>query len=145
MVPSHFSKTDFTRIYSLNRFRRKVHIANDQEVFPHLQCQENLGCLIFQLVISKTNAQSRFQGEAMIFLKHWESECCIDFLQCTVCFQISDQALTWIKQASGTDLEEWLWGVPTVIHWVTNPTSIHEDVGSIPGLTQWTWHCHKLW
>ena len=21
--------------------------------------------------------------------------------------------------------------------WVTNPASIHEDVGSIPGLTQW--------
>ena len=21
--------------------------------------------------------------------------------------------------------------------WVKNPTSIHEDVGSIPGLTQW--------
>ena len=28
-------------------------------------------------------------------------------------------------------------GVPVVAQQVTNPTSIHEDVGSIPGLTQW--------
>ena len=28
-------------------------------------------------------------------------------------------------------------GVPAVPQWVKNPTSIHEDVGSIPGLTQW--------
>ena len=28
-------------------------------------------------------------------------------------------------------------GVPTVVQWVRNPTSIHEDVGSIPGPSQW--------
>ena len=28
-------------------------------------------------------------------------------------------------------------GVPIVAQWLTNPTSIHEDVGLIPGLTQW--------
>ena len=28
-------------------------------------------------------------------------------------------------------------GVPTVAQWVKNPTSIHEDVGSIPGLANW--------
>ena len=28
-------------------------------------------------------------------------------------------------------------GVPTVAQWVTNPTGVHEDVGSIPGLPHW--------
>ena len=28
-------------------------------------------------------------------------------------------------------------GVPTVAQQVENPTRIHEDTGSIPGLTQW--------
>ena len=28
-------------------------------------------------------------------------------------------------------------GVPIVVQWVKNPTSIHKDLGSIPRLTQW--------
>ena len=30
-----------------------------------------------------------------------------------------------------------LQGVPVVAQWVTHPTSIHEEAGSIPGLTRW--------
>ena len=32
-------------------------------------------------------------------------------------------------------------GFPIVAQWVKNPTSIHEDEGSVPGL----WHCYKPW
>ena len=28
-------------------------------------------------------------------------------------------------------------GVPVMTQWLTNPNSIHEDVGSIPGPGQW--------
>ena len=40
-------------------------------------------------------------------------------------------------------------GVPIVAQQVMNPTSIHEDTDSIPGLTQLSglkiWHCCELW
>ena len=39
------------------------------------------------------------------------------------------------------------WRVPIVAQWVTNPASIHEDAGAVPGLAPWAKdrHCHELW
>ena len=34
-------------------------------------------------------------------------------------------------------VRSWVVGVPFVAPWVKNPASIHEDVGSFPGLAQW--------
>ena len=28
-------------------------------------------------------------------------------------------------------------GIPIMARWLTNPTSIHEDLGLIPGLAEW--------
>ena len=49
---------------------------------------------------------------------------------------VSDEWLSedYIEVVLGEKLDT---GVPVVAQWLTNPTSIHEVVGSIPGLTQW--------
>ena len=51
-------------------------------------------------------------------------------------FEIMTSA-PWLLDES---IDSWIvmaLGVPTVAQWVKNPTSIHEGVGSIPGLSQW--------
>ena len=45
------------------------------------------------------------------------------------------ELLAFITQTVG--IRNQLRGVPAVAQWLTNPTRIHEDTGSIPSLTQW--------
>ena len=42
-----------------------------------------------------------------------------------------------VSQCNLEQLNSWFMGVSVVAQRLTNPTSIHEDTGSIPGLTQW--------
>ena len=47
-------------------------------------------------------------------------------------------AFSWLQEDSDSViLQECLFGVPAVAQPLTNLTSIHEDMGSIPVLAQW--------
>ena len=48
--------------------------------------------------------------------------------------QIREKLCLLQEEAS---IEKGNMGVPVVAQWVKTLTSIHEDAGSIPGLTQW--------
>ena len=52
---------------------------------------------------------------------------------------VSSIVLGWAsqKQTLRPRFETLSLGVPIAVQWLTNPTSNHEAVGSIPGLAQW--------
>ena len=51
-----------------------------------------------------------------------------------------------LKKAWNSYQEKHIMGVPIVVQWLTNPTSIHEDTGSIPVLSRLRIrHCCELW
>ena len=49
----------------------------------------------------------------------------------------SQKACSRVNDWKCEDTETKKIGVPIVAQWVKNPTSIHKDAGSIPGLNQW--------
>ena len=53
-----------------------------------------------------------------------------------ICSQLNKPYFTFLVVPKKQSIKNLL-GVPVVAQQVTNPTSIREDVGTIPGLAQW--------
>ena len=75
---------------------------------------------------TKTVFLARIWGRGAVFFEtdQWEEKC----ISPRKIFRQVD-VIAIIKQDKAMDL-----GVPTVPQWVKNPTTIHEDAGSVPGL-----------
>ena len=87
----------------------------------------------------------------------WFTGCSVKFIP----FEIIFDGLDWVLVTLLWDQAPWSMhgftnfmfslqeniklGVPVVVQWVKNPTGIHEDAGSIPGLAQWVKDPALLW
>ena len=63
-----------------------------------------------------------------------DSSILVPFLGCVTLDKLLRMFLSLNSKA---EIKMAAWGLPVVAQQVKNLTSIHEDVGSIPGLTQW--------
>ena len=65
----------------------------------------------------------------------------MDYRGENIVFAFEDFLIWWKSQA----IKNVNLGVPIVAQWLTSPTSIHEDMGSIPGLAEWVKDLAWLW
>ena len=70
-------------------------------------------------------------------LRTTHSRTCICSCHICVCVYICLNNLQKQERRDLCEVKIVVWGVPIVARWLMNPTSIHENVGSNPGLTQW--------